>query len=290
MFVHYIPGCVLTDIVNEVPVLSANNGGINSPTVPAQFEIMQPVYPPLHTATFPPMPNVVPPPGPGMVPPAWPAITDLVVGRDGRYQQSDQTPEIQACLKAAVRRANGNLVFLDGFPEALHKARWLGDALVTELIERRKGSITVVAVDDRARSDQQYFNQLLHMVMYFIGVDEMHQHLNASPQIGHRWSTFQQGVIDTMRALITSPESSYGVGMSKNLNQVETAENLLSKDAYHFGKTAVVSTQTSNRIPPSEPQSYSLPTRALLTPPLHTNTQRCSQHLRTISKAVTQLA
>lgn len=135
--------------------------------VPAQFATAQLVYPSLQNTALPPTLNGISSPKLGVVPPVWPAITDLVVGRDGRYQQSDQTPEIQACLKAAVRRANGNLVFSDGFPDTQCKAQWLGDALVTELSERRKTSITVAAVDERARHDQRYLNQLLHMVICF---------------------------------------------------------------------------------------------------------------------------
>lgn len=121
------------------------------------------------TPTPPPPPAPIPPPHtPQLLPPVWPAITDLVKGRDGRYQQSDQIPEIQACLKAAVRRANANLGFYDAFPDTHRKGEWLANALVKELGARRNG--TIEAVDDRARHDDQYFNRLLSMVSFFIGV------------------------------------------------------------------------------------------------------------------------
>jgi len=123
------------------------------------------------------MPHTVQPPGPIILPPAlgppvpaWPAITDLVVGREGHYQQSDQIPEVQACLRAAVRRANANLALLDGFPDPRRKGQWLADALGMELSECRNASTNMAAVDDRARHDVQYFNRLLYMVTFVAGI------------------------------------------------------------------------------------------------------------------------
>ena len=154
---------------HEVPALSANSGGNNALT-PTQLTTLQPVYPPLHGTTPPHVLGIIPPPAPNNLPPAWPAVTDLVIGHEGLYQQSDQSPEIQACLGAAVRRANGNLVFVDGFPDPHRKAQWLGESLVTELSMRRKGSTSMEAVDDRAQKDQQYLNLLLYMVTRAISI------------------------------------------------------------------------------------------------------------------------
>ena len=73
--------------------------------------------------------------------------------------------------------------------------------------------------------------------------------LTGLPQIGGRWSTFRQGVIDTARAIISSPESSYALRISDDVDHawlLVMARNLLSKDSYHFGKTAAVSEQSLN--------------------------------------------
>ena len=165
--------------INQVPVLGdpANSGEDNEPMIPAQHTATQPAYPTLQNIAQPPMPYIIQPPGPvvlplapGPLPLAWPAITDLVIGKEGRYQQSDQIPEIQACLSASVRRANANLALLDGFPDPHRKGQWLADALGMELSKRRNTSINVAAVDDRARHDAQYFNRLLYMVIHFTGV------------------------------------------------------------------------------------------------------------------------
>jgi len=151
---------------------SANSRENHVPMVLTQSATIQPAYmiPPKNTAPLP-MPYIVQPPGPIILPPAlgplmpaWPAITDLVVGREGHYQQSDQIPEVQACLRAAVRRANANLALLDGFPDPRRKCQWLADALGMELSECRNASTNMAAVDDRARHDTQYFNRLLYMV------------------------------------------------------------------------------------------------------------------------------
>jgi hypothetical protein len=54
------------------------------------------------------------------------------------------------------------------------------------------------------------------------------------------------------RTLVASAESSYGIHASEG--KVQAARDLLSNDAYHFGKTAAVSTQTANKMPFAEPQ------------------------------------
>ena len=157
---------------------SANGRENHVPMVLTQPTAIQPAYmvPPKNTTPLP-MPYIVQPPGPIVLPPAlgpltpaWPAITDLVVGREGRYQQSDQIPEVQACLRAAVRRANANLALLDGFPDPRRKGQWLADALGMELSECRNASTNMAAVDDRARRDAQYFNRLLYMVISFTDI------------------------------------------------------------------------------------------------------------------------
>ena len=71
-----------------------------------------------------------------------------------------------------------------------------------------------------------------------------------SPQISNRWSTFRQGVAGVARALVSSSESSYGLGITDDTDpeRVQTsARDLLFKDAYHFGKTTAVSTQATNQ-------------------------------------------
>ena len=109
------------------------------------------------------------PPEPVIPPlPVWPAITTLQVGKDGRIQQSNQIPEVQACLRAAVRRANANLALVDGFPDLHRRGAWLSQALGTELNRRRNESTSMEAIADRALFDQQYFNSLLHMVNRFV--------------------------------------------------------------------------------------------------------------------------
>lgn len=136
----------------------------------------QPVYSPPHDIVPPHPPNSTMPFEPATIlqplvpqlPPAWLVATDLVKREDGNYRQSDQTPEIQACLSAAVQRANANLVFNSGFPDPLTKGRWLASALTTELGERRKGGGTIAIVDDRARNEGRYFSRLQSMVTYSV--------------------------------------------------------------------------------------------------------------------------
>jgi len=119
MFVYHDPGIhVVTVFVKQVPVLNVNSGGNNVPAFPSRFASVQPAYPlnstilsPILNAVLPPVESgVVPPPTLHPPPLVWPTTTDLVVGKDGRYRQSEQTREIQACLGAAARRANGNRV------------------------------------------------------------------------------------------------------------------------------------------------------------------------------------
>lgn len=170
---------------------------------------------------------------------------------------SDQRAEIRECLAAAVQRANANLVFVNGFPEAERKNQWLASALTVELNEHRKESTTIAAVDDRAKNDKQYFSRLLSMVICLDCDDE--EKTDKSPQITGRWSGFRQNIINMARSLINSQESTYGLWRDPServdLEEVrQAARDILSGDAYHFGKTAAVSTYTADRVVPSEPQ------------------------------------
>lgn len=150
----------------------ADDGVGDAPAIPIQPATVQPAYTaPLQNTPLLPTPYtiqlpepVVPLPAPDPLMPAWLPITDLVIGRDSHYQQSDQSPEIQACLSATVRRANANLILLDGFPDPHRKGQWLADALGIELSQRRKASTNIAILDDRARHDAQFFNRLLYMV------------------------------------------------------------------------------------------------------------------------------
>lgn len=231
--------------------------GDSAPNAPAQLVTVQPTHPaPLHDTASPPIQYVVRPPEqlvplPALVPLplVLPVSIELVIGRDGRYQQSDQIPEIQACLKVVVRRANANLALVDGFPDPLRKGEWLAATLISELGERRKGSINMAAVDDRAKHDRQYFNNLLLMVSRFVGVCRVAVTVEKSSQVGNRWSTFRQAIIDMVRTLIVSSESLYALYIPDDADpdearaeQVTKARELHFRDAYHFGKTAAVST------------------------------------------------
>lgn len=73
-------------------------------------------------------------------------------------------------------------------------------------------------------------------------------------QITGRWSGFRQGVINMARALIVSHESTYGLRGDPDPENVidpqevpRAASDLLAGDAYHFVKTAAVSTQTADQ-------------------------------------------
>lgn len=98
----------------------------------------------LHSLSQPPPPLLTPHP----LLPVWPAITALVERDKGSFRQSDQSPEIQACLGAAIQRANWNLVLINGFPDPQTKTRWLADALKAELKIRRETSMMIAAIDD----------------------------------------------------------------------------------------------------------------------------------------------
>ena len=239
-------------LCTQVPVLNhSTNGTTNDKPTVLVPPTHQPVY--LPHGVVPPHPlNSTVPFEPAVAlqllvpqpPPEWLAATDLVKREDGKYRQSDQSPEIQACLSAAVQRANANLVFISGFPDPLTKRRWLTGALKMELGERRKGSATIAIVDDRARDDERYFSRLQSMVTYSVVAATWQ--LMSLPQITGRWSGFRQGVIDKARELIDSEESTYRLWRDPTDHYVDpeevrqAARDLLTKDAYHFRKTAAV--------------------------------------------------
>jgi hypothetical protein len=181
-------------------------------------------------------------------PPEWPKWTDLVANEDGHYTHSNQIPEIQACLSSTVRRANSKLVFVNGFPDPKTKSGWLSSALKTELNERQAESLIIRDVNARAECDEQYFRKLHSMVSSTCDIVYT-RILTLLFQIKGRWSGFRQGIIDMVRLLITSPESTYGLWRADNEgSSSDAASNLLTDDAYHFGRTPTVSPVTGCRI------------------------------------------
>ena len=128
-----------------------------------------------------------------------------------------------------------------------------------ELGERRKGSATIAIVDDRARDDEWYFSRLQSMVTYSVVAATWQ--LMSLPQITGRWSGFRQGVIDKARELIDSEEfklPSWRDPTDHNVDPEEVrqaARDLLTKDAYHFRKTAAVRSRitTDSTFPHSLP-------------------------------------
>jgi hypothetical protein len=166
-------------MINQVPVLGNPMNNRGNTTVPIQPATIQQGYPAsIYHTTLPSLPKTDLRPGPTAPPPApqplllaSSSITSLVIGSDGRYHQSEQNPEIQALLKAAVRRGNANLAFFDAFLDIHRKGQWLAEALTKELGKSRDGSSTMEAVDDRARRSGLYFNNLLSMVIYFAGIE-----------------------------------------------------------------------------------------------------------------------
>ena len=200
---------------NQVPVLShpAASTANSIPTALIQPTCQLVYSPPQNTVLVHPLnitlPLELPSPTFHALPPVWPAITDLVRRDDGHYCQSNQIPEIQACLSTTVQRANLNLVFCDGFPDANCKGQWLAQALRKELDAHKGRSTTMAAVNDCANHSTQYFNHLQSMVMYLGDSDEVVA--NEFCQITGRWNGFHQGVINMARALIVSHESTYGL-------------------------------------------------------------------------------
>ena len=103
--------------------------------------------------------------GPGIHPLRVPTWTDLVQEENGAYKQTAQHPELNACLGAAVKRANTKLLFIDAFPSLHDRDTWILDSLRAELAIWREGSHFLNAVAERVNVDENYLNCLLSMVI-----------------------------------------------------------------------------------------------------------------------------
>lgn len=57
----------------------------------------------------------------------------------------------------------------------------------------------------------------------------------------NRWSVARQGVIDAARALIISKGCTYAVSKLAEADRAVEVAKLLDSDAFHFGKTSLVS-------------------------------------------------
>lgn len=136
-----------------------------SPGVPpvVPVPILAPVVvPPI---VLPPAPTLatVPPPLP---PPqnVWHAATQLVIGDNGRLQQSTQSAEIRKCISKAVRLAHSNIFFTDAFPSLEVQNRWLSQSLTTVLQDQAQTDLVVRDINLRAQQDNRYMSALISMV------------------------------------------------------------------------------------------------------------------------------
>ena len=112
-----------------------------------------------------PMSVIVPPPSPLLQPGnVWPAATHLVVGDDGRLQQSAQSSEICNCVSMVIRRANSNIFFVNAFPNLQTQNEWLGQSLTTVLQDQAQMDLIVHEVNLRAQQDSRYMTSLISMV------------------------------------------------------------------------------------------------------------------------------
>ena len=109
-------------------------------------------------------PSPLPPLDPGVHPRHTPAWTDLVQEENGKYKQTSQRPELNACLGAAVKCATANLVLFDAFPSLHVRDKWALDSLRAEFAMRRGDSPFIDAVEKRSRVDKNYLLSLLSMV------------------------------------------------------------------------------------------------------------------------------
>jgi len=181
--------------------------------------------------------------------PTWPDFTNLVQEEDGTYKQTGQITEISACLGAAIKRANTNLILKDSFPGIEEQEEWLVDALRFELNARSQSCIIDV-VGERAKTDINYFNCLLSMVRMprcvFPRLAVAHGF-----QTRNRWSSYRQTALNMARDLVgtrtkgkcsekENQKSSYGISGS-DAEKVAAAAKLLDQDAFHFGRTSNVS-------------------------------------------------
>ncbi|KAF9787518.1 hypothetical protein BJ322DRAFT_1019918 [Thelephora terrestris] len=72
----------------------------------------------------------------------WLAATNLIVGEDGRLQQSSQSPEISKYISKTVRLASLNIFFVDAFPDPEKQSTWLSQSLVAVLRDQAKTDMT----------------------------------------------------------------------------------------------------------------------------------------------------
>jgi len=140
------------------------------------FDVTSLVVPPV-VSTPVPTPGIVPPIVPPLVPAlatvlpslpqpgnTWPAVTHLVVGDDGRLQQSAQNPEINKCISKAVRLMHSKIYFDNAFPGLEDQNKWLSESLSTVLQDQARTDLVVREVNFRAQQDRSYMSALLSMV------------------------------------------------------------------------------------------------------------------------------
>jgi hypothetical protein len=97
----------------------------------------------------------------------WLAATNLVVGDDGRLQQSAQSPEINRYISKTVRLANLKVIFVDAFPDLQKQNDWLSQSLVTVLKDQAKTDRVACEVNLRVQQDHQYMSALISMVRFW---------------------------------------------------------------------------------------------------------------------------
>jgi hypothetical protein len=107
------------------------------------------------------LPAALPLPQPGNT---WLAATNLIIGDDGRLQQSAQSPEISKYISKTVRLASLKVFFIDAFPDPVKQNDWLTQSLVTVLQEHAKTDQVAHQVNLRAQQDHQYMTALMSMV------------------------------------------------------------------------------------------------------------------------------
>jgi len=117
--------------------------------------------PPAAPSPIPALAINLPLPSPGTI---WPEITCLVVGDDGRLQQSTQSTEIGRCISDAVRLASSNIFFINAFPSLQVQSQWLSQSLIAVLRDQAQTDLVVREVNLRAQQDSKYMSALISMV------------------------------------------------------------------------------------------------------------------------------